>query len=149
MPIRQIVLSCLVLFTSGPLAGANTAGLEPVLALREAAWRAWFAGDDASLRQILPEDFLAIGAGDSPIVNREETIAQSLAFRKAGGRLTSLTFPETRAQWLGADVVVIYGSYDATYVTGEHETTMRGRLTEVFLRREGRWVHPGWHLDLR
>jgi hypothetical protein len=27
----------------------------------------------------------------------------------------------------------------------EQETTGRG--TEVFVRRHGRWVHTGWHLD--
>jgi hypothetical protein len=26
--------------------------------------------------------------------------------------------------------------------------TMSGRLTEVFVRRGGRWLHPGWHLDV-
>ena len=25
---------------------------------------------------------------------------------------------------------------------------LSGRLTEVFVRRAGRWWHPGWHLDL-
>jgi hypothetical protein len=24
----------------------------------------------------------------------------------------------------------------------------KGRLTEIFVRQNGRWVHPGWHLDL-
>src|SRR5688572_6553752 len=28
------------------------------------------------------------------------------------------------------------------------EQTLSGRLTEVFVKREGRWWHPAWHLDL-
>ena len=26
-------------------------------------------------------------------------------------------------------------------------TTLSGRLTELFLRKDGRWIHTGWHLD--
>jgi hypothetical protein len=119
-----------------------------VLALRESAWRAWFAGDEAALRSMLPQDFLAISAGASEISDLENTIKSSLAFKEAGGKLVSLSFPETRAQQLG-ETVVLYGSYDAVIVSGGSQKAMRGRLTEVFVKRDGRWVHPGWHLDAR
>jgi hypothetical protein len=119
-----------------------------VLAVREAAWRAWFGGDEAALRAILPEGFLAIGAGEAEISDLEQTIASSRAFKASGGRLVSLAFPETRAQRFG-DTVVLYGSYEATFVRGNEETTMKGRLTEVFVKRDGKWLHPRWHLDLR
>jgi ketosteroid isomerase-like protein len=52
----------------------------------------------------------------------------------------------THAQRFG-DTVILYGSYDATFVSGGTEKRMRGRLTEVFVKRDGKWVHPGWHLD--
>jgi Domain of unknown function (DUF4440) len=119
-----------------------------VLAVREAAWRAWFGGDEAALRALLPEEFLAIDSGGENISDREQTIASSRAFKEAGGRLVSLAFPETRAQRFG-DTVVLYGSYEATFVSGKAEKQMKGRLTEVFVKRDGKWVHPGWHLDLR
>lgn len=119
-----------------------------VLALREAAWRAWFAGDEAALRTMLPEEFLAIGASASDISELEKTIASSREFKEAGGRLISLSFPETRGQRFG-DTVVLYGSYAATISSGGKETEIHGRLTEIFVRRDGRWVHPGWHLDAR
>jgi len=44
---------------------------------------------------------------------------------------------------------VLYGSYEATIVTGGAEKKLKGQLTEVFVKRDGRWLHPGWHLDAR
>ena len=58
-----------------------------------------------------------------------------------------LAFPETRAQQFG-DVVVLYGRYEAVIQVDGAERTLRGRLTEMFVRRDGRWLHPGWHLDM-
>ena len=119
-----------------------------VLALREAAWRAWFAGDEAALRAMLPEEFLSIGADGTEISNRDKAIASSRRFHEAGGKLVSLNFPETHAQRFG-DTVVFYGSYDATIVVGGEEKKLQGWLTEVFVKRDGKWLHPGWHLDAR
>jgi len=117
-----------------------------VLAVREAAWRAWFAGDEAALRAMLPPEFLAIGTRGTEISELEKTIGSSRAFKESGGRLVALSFPETRAQLFG-DTVIFYGTYDATLMVDGKETRMRGRLTEVFVKRDGRWYHPGWHLD--
>jgi len=145
----RAAVPCLVALAvlSVPLQAAEP--IDPdVLAVREAAWRAWFGGDEKALRAMLPDEFLAIGADRGEIENREKTLAASRAFNEAGGKLTSLSFPETHAQRFG-DTVVLYGSYDATFVIGGKETKMRGRLTEVFIKRDGRWLHPGWHLDLR
>lgn len=143
------VVSFLVLLAvlSLPLFGAEP--IDPdVLKLREAAWRAWFDGDEAALRSMLPEDFLGIGWAGTEISTRDQTIASSKDFKKSGGRLVSLSFPETRAQRIG-DTVVFYGSYEVTLAIGEEKTTVRGKLTEVFVKRDGRWLHPGWHLDAR
>ena len=142
-------LHVLALLTLLPLTLLAEEPVDPdVLAVRESAWRMWFAGDVAGLRALLPEDFLAIDASGAEISNREKTLEESRAFKEAGGRLVSLSFPETRAQRLG-DTVILYGSYDATFTSNGKETQMRGRLTEIFVKRDGKWLHPGWHLDLR
>jgi len=144
--LSLFVLAVLVLL-SVPLLAAEP--IDPdVLALRESAWRAWFAGDEKALLSMLPEEFLGIGWGGSAISDRSTTIANSRAFKESGGRLVSLAFPETRAQRFG-DTVVFYGSFEVTLATGKDETHVRGRLTEVFVKRDGRWLHPGWHLDAR
>ena len=84
---------------------------------------------------------------DGPFAGRATTLDGARAFRDRGGRLVRLAFPETQAQRFG-DVVVLYGRYEAVIQSGEAERTMRGRLTEIFVRRDGKWAHPGWHLDL-
>jgi hypothetical protein len=117
-----------------------------VLRLREAAWRAWFAGDEAGLRRMLPPEFIGINMQPGPFSSRDRTLEQARAFRAKGGRLLRLEFPETRAQRYG-DVVVLYGRYVAVMESEGSERTVSGRLTEVFVRRDGRWLHPGWHLD--
>lgn len=144
--MRNAWIVLLVLF-SIPIHGAEPVDPD-VLAVREAAWRAWFAGDSAALRTMLPEEFLGIGWSGTEISTRDKTIQNSRAFKESGGRLVALAFPETRAQRFG-DTVVLYGSFEVTLADGDKETTTRGKLTEVFVKRDGRWIHPGWHLDTR
>jgi hypothetical protein len=126
---------------------APEAPIEPeVLQLREAAWRAWFAGDEPALRRMLPAEFIGINMQAGPFSSLERTLEQARAFRAGGGRLVRLDFPETRAQRYG-EVVVLYGRFAAVIESAGKEQTLEGRLTEVFVRQGGRWLHPGWHLD--
>ena len=63
-----------------------------------------------------------------------------------GGRLVRLEFPRVEIQSYG-DVAVIYSQYIfETEAKGERKTSS-GRATEVFLRKNGRWINPGWHMD--
>jgi hypothetical protein len=129
---------------------AAPAAVDPeVLELREAAWRAYFAGDEAALGAMLPDDFIGINMFDGAFVSREAVLEEARSFKASGGRLTELEFPETRAQRYG-DVVILYGRFRAVVESGgpEPETsTLSGRLTEMFLRQDGRWLHTGWHVD--
>jgi hypothetical protein len=129
-------------------AGTTDTTIDPeVLRLRESAWRHWFAGDEAALRALLPPEFIGLDMGGGPFGGLEETLAASRGFRAEGGRLVRLEFPETRAQRYG-DVVVLYGRFSVVLESEGAEQTLAGRLTEVFVRRDGKWWHPGWHLDL-
>jgi hypothetical protein len=70
---------------------ATSAALDPeVLRLREAAWRAYFAGDERALRDMLPPDFIGINMDDGPFVTREKALEQARSFRASGGRLVTL-----------------------------------------------------------
>jgi Domain of unknown function (DUF4440) len=126
---------------------AQTAIEPELLAAREAAWRAYFSGDVKALGDLLPQEFIGIGMTDGPFTDRATTLDGARAFRERGGRLVRLAFPETQAQRFG-DVVVLYGRYEAVIYSDGAERTLRGRLTEMFVRRDGKWLHPGWHLDV-
>jgi Domain of unknown function (DUF4440) len=127
---------------------AASAAIDPeVLAAREAAWRAYFGGDVKVLGDLLPPEFIGISMNDAPFADRAQTLDGARASFERGGRLVRLAFPETQAQRFG-DVVVLYGRYEAVIQSGGAERTLRGRLTEIFVRRGGKWLHPGWHLDL-
>jgi ketosteroid isomerase-like protein len=142
-----IALLAAVMSASGSRVAANEAIDPEVLVAREAAWRAFYDGDVKALGDVLPEDFIGINMNDAPFTNRAKVLDASRAFRERGGRLVRLTFPETQAQRFG-DVVVLYGRFEVVFHSGGAERTMRGRLTEMFVRRDGKWLHPGWHLDL-
>ena len=142
-----LVVFCIGMFAMYPQVG-GTRGIDTaVLAAREAAWRAYFAGDVQTLGELLPPDFIGIGMNEAPFADRSSTLEGARKFREQGGRLLRLSFPETRGQRFG-DVVVIYGRYEAVVYSEGAERALRGRLTETFVRRGGKWVHPGWHLDL-
>jgi ketosteroid isomerase-like protein len=117
-----------------------------LLSVRESVWRAWFAGDEERLEALLPPDFVAIDAYGTITPGRETQLDGARSFHSSGGRLARLEFPETEVQLLG-DVAVIYTTYVVELETPNGPERMAGRATEVFARRDGRWVHPGWHLD--
>jgi hypothetical protein len=141
-----IVLLAALPASYSPLA-ATAAIDQEVLTAREAAWRAYFAGDVKTLGDLLPEEFIGISMDDTPFADRATTLDGARAFREKGGHLVRLSFPDTQAQRFG-DVVVLYGRYEAIIYSDGAERTLRGRLTEMFVRRSGKWQHPGWHLDL-
>lgn len=145
-PIASFLLVAVTALLT-PLASSPPPVDADLLATREAAWRAYFAGDTKALDAMLPDEFLGLGMTDEPFKAKAATLADAAAFAATGGRLVRLAFPETQAQRYG-DVVVLYGRFEVVLATGGTERTFRGRLTEVFVRRDGRWIHPGWHLDV-
>jgi len=117
-----------------------------LLDAREAVWRAYFAGDRAALEKLIPEETVAIEAGDNTWSNRQTILNGAVEFAKSGGKLVKLEFPKTEIQVYGATAVV-YSNYAYELETGGQHTTQAGRVTEVFVLRKGQWVNPGWHMD--
>jgi uncharacterized protein DUF4440 len=117
-----------------------------LLDAREAVWRAFFAGDRAALERALPPETKAIEADDEAWSNREQVLANSADFAKKGGKLLKLEFPKTEIQMYGS-TAVIYSTYAYELEAGGQRINRSGRVTEVFVLRDGQWINPGWHMD--
>ena len=123
---------------SGPTADRATQA--ELVKAREAVWRAYFGGDEASLVRLLPEHMVGMGR------DRAAIIVDAQAFAREGGRLVSITFTNDEF-FVSADVAVVYSHYDARLDTRGTASGMVGRAIELFIRRDGRWQNPSWHLD--
>ena len=117
-----------------------------LLDAREAVWRAFFAGDRATLEKLIPEETLAIEADGNNWSNRQTIFEGSAQFAKNGGKLVKLEFPKTEIQVYGFTAVV-YSNYLYQLEVGGQHINRSGRVTEVFVLRNGQWVNPGWHMD--
>lgn len=118
-----------------------------LLAFRDSVWKAWFAGDTAFLMRALPADFMSIPAGDDTTwAGRDLTVEKSREFVANGGKLLRLEFPRNTILSSGNTTVVLT-KYLMELEVGGQRVTSSGRATEVFVRKNGRWIHPSWHLD--
>jgi len=149
-----MVLSFLALFgvSDFPARAGARGGTVPeklrqeILTAREAVWRSWFANDQVQLRALLPEDTIAINNDQQAWQSRDEILSAAGAFAAAGSRLVRMEFPRVELQVFG-DVAVVYSQWLFEVETAGARTLSSGRATEVFVRRGGRWVNPGWHMD--
>lgn len=117
-----------------------------LLDAREAVWRAYFAGDRSALEKLIPEETIAIESGHNNWSNRQTIFDGSAEFAKSGGKLIKLEFPKTEIQAYGATAIV-YSNYSYELEQGGQRISQSGRVTEVFVLRNGQWVNPGWHMD--
>lgn len=117
-----------------------------LLDAREAVWRAYFAGDRATLEKLIPEETIAIDPDGAPWSNRQAILTSSAEFAQSGGKLVKLEFPKTEIQVYGS-TAVIYSSYAYELENAGKRTNHAGRVTEIFVLRKGQWVNPGWHMD--
>lgn len=112
---------------------------------RDVVWRSWFAGDSSTLDRVLAG---ALAAGDDKDgwADRKQAIADSRGFAESGGKLVNLKFDSTAIQLHGAVAVMTARySYTTTDRAGKQNTT-RGYAVEIFVRENGAWTHPFWHL---
>jgi len=112
---------------------------------REAVWRAWFAGDEAALRQVLPAETIALAPGPEGWSTRETILKSSLDFARSGGKLVALEFPRTDVQVYGA-TAILYTSYRFDTETAGKRASERGKAVEIFVRQRDQWVNSGWSL---
>ena len=119
---------------------------EELLRVRETVWRAWFAGDTKTVADLVPADTIVISASESEWKTQADVLKEADEFHGSGGKLTRLEFPRTEIQHFG-DVAIVWSKYVLeTEVKGQRKLSA-GRATEIFVRRDGHWVNPGWHTD--
>lgn len=121
---------------------------EQLFTAREAVWRAYFTNDQAALDTLVPSDTVVLeGPLDTPFVRKPQILEGARRAAAAGSKLVRLEFPQTEMQVFGA-TVILYTTYsfEMENAQGLRQTTA-GRATEIFVRRNGTWVNPGWHMS--
>ena len=145
--LRNIAVGALAV---AALVGSHAASIgdenAQLLKMRESVWRAWFANDRKALERLVPPGTIVISAGEQEWKDQASVLESAAQFQSSGGKLLRLEFPRTQVQRFG-DVAITYSQYlYETEVAGKRSRTS-GRVTEVFVRRNGKWTNPGWHTD--
>jgi ketosteroid isomerase-like protein len=138
---------CLAVLPSVNLA-AQKADDRELLGARETVWRAWFAGDRNTLKQFVPPEAIVISSGEEQWKHQADVLRASAEFHAQGGKLIQLEFPRTEVQHFG-DVAIVWSSYALEIDVNGKRSSDSGRVTEIFVWRDGRWTNPGWHTDTR
>jgi ketosteroid isomerase-like protein len=120
---------------------------QELLHARETVWRAWFAGDTSTLKELVPPETIVISGGEQQWKHQADVVRASAEFHARGGRLIQLEFPRTEVQHFG-NVAIVWSSYALEIDVDGKRSSDSGRVTEIFVRRDGRWTNPGWHTDL-
>jgi ketosteroid isomerase-like protein len=125
---------------------AQTQQDSELLHVRGAVWRAWFSNDEKTLHALVPSDTIVISGGEQKWKHQSE-VFQSAADLQAGGeKLIRLEFPHTEIQHFG-DVAIVWSNYLVETESHGKRSVSPGRASEVFVRRKGQWMNPGWHTD--
>jgi ketosteroid isomerase-like protein len=143
----NITIALLLFMTLGSVSlFAQQPNDEELLRVRETVWRAWFAGDTKTVAQLVPSDTIVISASESEWKTQADVLKEADEFHATGGKLTRLEFPRTEIQHFG-DVAVIWSKFVLETEVNAQRKLSSGRATEIFVRRDGHWVNPGWHTD--
>lgn len=148
MTIRTGIALLGVCLGAGAAAAADLSDKERtnLLAVRDSVWYAWFRNDQAKLKELLPADAVTINRGETVWRDRAGVLQAAQQFAASGQKLTRLAFPRTEVQAYG-DTAFVYSLYEFDLEGPEGKQTAAGRVTEIFVRQDGRWIHPGWHVD--
>ena len=143
---KQLSVMALVTLALVSAAVAQNNGDAAILKIREAVWRAWFANDTATLRELVPAEAIAISPSEDEWQTQADILRGAAEFQSQGGKLVRLEFPRTRIQRYG-DAAFVYSQFILETEVGGKRSLSTGRATEIFVLRDGRWINPGWHTD--
>jgi ketosteroid isomerase-like protein len=144
--VRMMVGICVLGLLMGPGVAFGQDERGEILKVRESVWRAWFADDTKALERLVPPDTIVISSGEEKWKNQADVLRTAAEFHSGGGKLTRLEFPRTEIQRFG-EVAIIWTTYVVETEENGKRSVSSGRATEIFVRRNGEWVNPGWHTD--
>ena len=116
---------------------ATQSDLEALTALNRDYIRSVQHGDVQRFEEILAEDFLCSNP-DGSLVNKKQFLAQTAR----PVTISDLTPHEVRVRILG-DVAIIHARTSYTTADGEQRN---GRYTDVWARRDGKWLAVSAHV---
>jgi ketosteroid isomerase-like protein len=123
----------------------DSASKAELLLARERIWRAWFANDSAELARLLPPAAVAAEGVDG-WEDRAAIVAGSRGFAASGGKLVRIAFFDTEIVTFGTTAIV-HARFELELENGGQRNKRTGRATEIFVRRDNRWVNPMWVLE--
>ena len=116
---------------------ATRSDLDTLTALNHAYIQSVQHGDLQRFDEILAEDFLMLEPGW--VACRQETIPRT---DRSTGEISGLSAEEVQVRLLG-DVAIIHARTSYTTADGEQRN---GRYTDVWARRDGRWLAVSAHV---
>jgi hypothetical protein len=137
------LLTTILLFQAQSLTPVERKAL---LEAREAVWRSFFSNDRAALERLIPEETITMEPGSPEWGNRQSVLEGAARFAQSGAKLMRLEFPRTEIQRYGS-VAIVYSTYRYELEEQSKRAPFSGRVTEIFVMRDGRWVNPGWHME--
>ena len=143
---RKFFIIALLAAWTATCFAANPAASSDLLKVRETVWRAWFANDAETLRQLVPPETIVISSGETQWKHQPDVLRSAAQFHADGGRLIRLEFPHTEVQRFG-QVAILYSNYMLETELHDKRSVSSGRVTEIFVLRDGHWTNPGWHTD--
>jgi hypothetical protein len=130
---------------AGTLSG-QTQNNADLLRARETVWRAWFAGDTNTLKNLIPAETIVMSGGETEWKRQSDVLRSAVEFHSKGGKLIRLEFPRTQVQHFG-NVAIIWSTYVVETEVGGQRSLGSSRVTEIFVWQRGHWTNPGWHTD--
>lgn len=120
---------------------------DPIRAIHDLLWHAWFAADTSRLRQLMAEDFTGLNAGDTRWSGRDAVLSAATDFADAG-RAVAITFPACEQRNWGI-VASLFCLYVIDIEQGHRLLRIQGRSTEIFVATPTGWVAAAWHMEGR
>lgn len=144
--VTLLTSTFLALTVNAGKTSAQKQGDEELLRARESVWRTYFAGDTKALEEMVPPGTIVMSGGEEKWRGQADVLKSAADFHAKGGKLIRLEFPRTEVQHFG-DVAIIWSSYIVETEMDGKRTAESSRVTEIFVRQNGRWRNPGWHTD--